>query len=80
MSVDFVLIVGIVAEGVKNLGKLQVREPFRYLLRRDPESPDLHDSADRRARVPDNRLAAKYLIVFNYIAMIRGVYQLKPLG
>ena len=69
---DFRLMVGKIAQGVKNLREGEVGQVSGNILRGDAQTPGLDDGTDRRARAFDDGFTGKNLIVADDVEMFGG--------
>src|SRR5207249_1479342 len=66
-SVDLLLVVTVVAQGVKILRQSQMGQAIRNFFSGDAHAPGLDNRPHRRASATDNRLAAEDLIVTYHV-------------
>jgi len=68
VGMDLALVVRVVAQRHKNLGKGEMRKVCRDFLRRDPETPQFDDGPYRGPRALNYGLSAKDILVPDDVA------------
>jgi hypothetical protein len=71
VSIDLRLVVGVVAQGIEDLGEGQMGEMRRNLLRGHTETPKLHDRSNGSPRANDDRLPAEDGVVPHDVSVLR---------
>ncbi len=71
VRLDFGLMVRVVTQRIKDLGKGEMREVDRNFLRRDPKAPQLHNSAYGGPCARYDRFSAEDVVVPHDVTVFR---------
>jgi len=74
VCINFLLIIAVIAQCIKNLCQSKVWEMNNYFFWREPQTPIFYNITDRYSGSFNNRFTTEYGVILNYITMLGKVF------